>query len=118
MGRSVMINEFSVAANVTTNDVITAAGYNAYFGAAAKITFYGGADAVGMQHALFSDDGQLMTGIVPPGSGLGTLSTAGKVKTNEDFIHMFAISSGSKLLWNLTNTTGAPIKSNALFMVE
>jgi len=118
MGRSVMVNEFSVAANVTTNDVITSAGYNAYFGAAAKVTFYGGADAVGMQHSLFTDDGQTMVGIIPPGSGLGTLSTSGKVKTNEDFIHQFAIAMGSKLLWNLTNTTGAAIKSNALFMVE
>jgi len=118
VGRTVMVNEFSVAANTTTNDVITSAGYNAYWGVAAKVTFYGGADAVGMQHALFKDDGVTMEGVIPPGSGLGTLSTVGKVKTNEDFIHMFAISMGSKLLWNLTNTTAAAIKSNGLFMVE
>jgi hypothetical protein len=118
MGRTIMINEFSVAANTTTNDVITAAGYNAYFGAAAKITMFGGADAVGMQHALFYDDGQTMIGVIPPGSGLGTLSTAGKVKTNEDLLHTFAMPSGAKLLWNLTNTTGNAVKSNALFIVE
>lgn len=117
-GRTVMVNEFSVAANATTNDVITSAGYNAYFGQAAKVTMYAGADAVGMQHALFVDDGVEVRGIIPPGSGLGTLSTTGKIKTNEDFLNLFAISMGSKLLWNLTNTTAAAIKSNGLFMVE
>jgi len=118
MSRTVSINEFSVAANVTTNDAITAAGYNAYFGRAAKITMYAGADAVGMQHSLFFDNGSDLVGVLPPNSGLSTVSTTGKIKINEDFVHQFAIPDGSKLLWNVTNTTGAAVKVNAQFIIE
>src|SRR5260370_11344378 len=113
-----MVSELICGRKGPTKYGIAADGYNAYWGVAAKVSFYGGADGVGMQHAVFKDDGVVMEGVIPPGSGLGTLSTVGKIKTNEDFIHMFAISMGSKLLWNLTNTTAAALKSNALFMVE
>lgn len=112
------MNEFSVAANATTNDVINGAGYNSYFGAPAKVTAYMNADAVGMQHSLSWDNGQTLEGIIPPGSGLGVASTAGKIKIQEDFGAQFAVPAGAKMLWNLTNTTAAAIKSNGQFIIE
>lgn len=98
--------------------MISAAGFNAFFGKAAKVTAYIGADAVGLTQALSYDDGETTVSVIPQGSGVGTLSTAGKIKTNEDFVAQFAIPAGCKLLWNIGNGTAAAIKVNAAFLIE
>lgn len=117
MPRTIPINEFSIPVG-GTNDVISAAGFNAFFGKAAKVTAYIGADAVGLTQALSYDDGETTVSVIPQGSGVGTLSTAGKIKTNEDFVSQFAVPPGCKLLWNVGNPTAAAVKVNAAFLIE
>lgn len=117
MPRTISINEFSIPIG-GTNDVISAFGVNAFFGKPAKITAYIGADAVGLTQALAFDDGETTVSVIPQGSGVGTLSTAGKVKTNEDFVTQFAVPGGVKLLWNVGNPTAAAVKVNAAFLIE
>lgn len=117
MPRSIPINEFSIPVAGQT-DLITAAGFNPVFGAAAKITLFANADAVGLTHSLAMDDGTGSELLIPAGGGLSATSTTGKIKTNEDYIGVWAIRAGTKLLWNIVNTTGAAIKMNALVQIE
>jgi hypothetical protein len=111
------INEYSVAAATTDNNVLGNTGSPQYFGRAAVLTVYGNSDAVGMKLALATQDGQGTIQQIPSGSGLGVASTAGKIKTNEDFIGQYPITAGVQLILSLINTTGAAIKSNFLFVV-
>lgn len=107
----------SVPANNTVKDAITAAGFNAYFGQAANVTFYSNAAAAGLTEDMNADDGQEAAIKIPTGSTVGVASTVGKIKTNEDFVTQFAIASGFKLLWNLQNSTGAAIIAQGLFVI-
>jgi hypothetical protein len=108
---------YSIPAGGQVNDVLTAAGINGYFGAAANITMYQNGDAAGLTINSNWDDGQDSKGLIPNGSAVGVASTAGKVKTNEDFFMQFAIPAGVKLLLNVQNPTGAPITYNAQLVI-
>lgn len=108
---------FDIPANGFINDLITAAGINAYFGMASNMTIYANGNAVGLTWNINYDDGQSSTGVVPNGSTLGVASTANQVKTNEDFQLQFAIPAGNKLLLNVQNSTGAIIGFNARVVV-
>jgi hypothetical protein len=108
--------EQSVAANATTANLLSGAPIQ-FVGRAGVLTLYGNADAVGMTHALSINDGQETRQIVPAGAGLGAASTAGKVKTNEDFIGQFPIPAGVQLIHAITNTTGAAVKCSFIYVI-
>lgn len=108
---------YTIPANGFVNDIITAMGINSYFGTASNLTLYANGDASGLTWNMNWDDGQSSIGIVPNGSALGVASTAGKVKTNEDFQIQFAIPAGVKLLLNAQNPTAGAINLNALIVI-
>jgi hypothetical protein len=90
-----------------------------FFGSKAGIlTLYANADAVGVQHTLFINDGQDIKTVIPPGSSLSIASTVGKLKTNEDFIGQWAVPAGVRLVWGLTNTTGGAIVARGMFVIS
>ena len=118
MARSFNIRQ-QIGAGVTVADVVSAQGINAVFGKAAGITVYWNCDtAATMTAALSTDDGTAGIGLVPSGSTVAIASTAGKIKTSEDFVGQFPIDAGSKLLMAVTNPTGAPLDFNALVVVN
>ncbi len=118
MARSFNIRQ-QIPANATIADVIAAQGINAVFGKAAGLTVYWNCDtAAVMTAAMSSDDGVGGMGMVPSGSTVPIASTAGKIKTSEDFIGQFPIDAGSKLLMAVTNPSGAPLDFNALVVVN
>lgn len=104
----------ATAAGATNNNVL--AGQSAeYFGSKAGIlTLYGNADALLWTHALFTNDGQLVQLVVPPGSVLSLASTIGKIRANEDFIGQWAIPSQVRLVHSVTN--GGVAASNFIMM--
>lgn len=118
MSRSFNISQ-SIDANSTVADVIAAQGINAYFGKAATISVYWNCSTADtLTAALSTDDGVTGTTLVPAGSSVGTASTSGKVKTNEDFVGQFPVDAGSKLLMAVTNPTGGALVFNALVVVN
>jgi hypothetical protein len=114
--QSLALNAVTIA-TVTTNPNILAGSPIQYIGKAGVLTIYGNGDAAGLQWNLTTNDGQQNLQIVPQGSSLGVASTAGKVKTNEDFIGQFAIPGGVQLALAVTNPTGAAINANFLFAI-
>jgi hypothetical protein len=88
-----------------------------YWGRAGVLTVYGNADAVGLNFSLAINDGQETRMVIPAGSGLGTASTVGKVKTNEDFLGQFAIPAGVQLILSVTNPTAGAVKVSFLFVI-
>lgn len=117
MARSFNIQQ-SIAANSTVADVIQAQGINAYFGAAVGITVYWNCNTVSsMSVSLSTDNGVNPKGLVPAGSTVPVGSTAGKIKTSEDYIGQFPVDAGSKLLMSVTNPTAGALIFNALVLV-
>lgn len=116
MSRSFQL-QVSIPLGGAVNDIITAAGINAQFGVASNVTLYANGDATGLLMNVNWDDGQRSEGLIPNGSAVGVASTAGKIKTNEDFISQFPVPAGVKLLMNVQNPTGAAITFNALFII-
>jgi hypothetical protein len=110
------INESSIAASTTTANLLSGTPIQ-FLTKAAVLTVYANADAVGMTFSLSLVDGTSVSQVVPTGSGLSAASTAGKIKTNEDFIGQFAIPAGVQLILAVTNTTAGAIKVNFLFVV-
>jgi hypothetical protein len=117
MARTIPINRLSIPI-AGLNDAFTAAGFNMIFGKAANVTLFVAAQAFGLTHSLFYDDGSISIAVIPPSSGIGLESTLGKVKTNEDFVTQFAIPANTKLIWNIANGTAAAILLDALLQVE
>lgn len=90
-----------------------------YFGSKAGIlTLYANADAVGVLHTLFLNDGQDIKTTIPPGSSLSVASTTGKLKTNEDFIGQWAVPAGIRLVWGLTNTVATATIARGMFVIS
>lgn len=108
---------FSIPAGGAVNDLITASGINAQFAEASNVTIYQNGDSTGLLSNLSFDTGSSSTGIIPNGSAVGAASTAGKIKTNEDFVSQFAVPAGVRLILNVQNPTGAPIPYNALLVI-
>ena len=118
MARSFNIH-FSIPLTSTSPDVISSAGINAFFGAAAGITLYWNCDTAATMTAQATvDNGTTATVLVPAGSSVPIASTAGKIKANEDFIGQFPIDAGSKLLISVTNPTAGALLFNALVVVN
>jgi hypothetical protein len=115
MGQTFPINELSIPPNATASVLVGST--IEYQNKASVLTYYGAADAIGLQQTFFMNDGQTTITIIPPGSGVGTASTAGKIKTNEDFVIQYAIPAGEHLVHQVTNTTGAAVKFNALYVI-
>jgi hypothetical protein len=117
MGRSFTISQ-TIAAGATVADVIAAQGINGYFGHAAGLVIYMNGNAIGLLASLTADDGVSAKGLIPAGSSVGVASTAGKIKTQEDFQGQFPVDAGSKLLLSVTNPTGANIIFNAQAVIN
>lgn len=108
----------ALAANSTITNALAGQSVE-YFGSKAGIlTLYANADAVGVQHTLFINDGQDIKTVIPPGSSLSVASTVGKIKTNEDFVGQWAVPSGVRLVWGLVNTTAAAIVARGMFVIS
>lgn len=79
-----------------------------FLGDEVMLDVYGGAVIAGMTWSLTgfrgSDPGSQL---IPTGSALGVESTAGLVKTNENFIASVSISAGTRLVLPVTNPGGA-----------
>ncbi len=73
-----------------------------YWGKAGVLTVYGNGNTGGDPFNLSINDGQENRNVIPQGSLLGAASTAGKVKTNEDFIGQFPIPAGVQLILPIT----------------
>ncbi len=87
-----------------------------FFGEAGVLTIYGNGDIAGMSLSLTAFRGSRVgEAHIPAGSGLGIASTAGKIKTNEDFIGQYAIPAGSRLILSVTNPGAA---SNITFQLN
>src|SRR5208283_2185552 len=111
-----MVNAFSVAATTTNPNILQGQPIQ-YWGKPGVLTLYGNASAAGLSMALSLNDGQQNLQVVPTGSTIGVASTAGKVKTNEDFIGQFAIPSAVQLMLPVTNTTAGPLTVNFIFAI-
>lgn len=116
MSQTLTISELSIAANTTNNNVLSGTTIE-WQGKASVLTLYGNGDAVGITHTLFMNDGTSVLTIVPPNSGLGAASTVGKIKVNEDFILQYPIPAGERLVHSVTNTTGAAVKVNFMYVL-
>lgn len=117
MARVIPVNRLSIPI-AGLNDALTSAGFNMIFGKAANVSLYAAAQAFGLTHSLFFDDGVTSVAVIPPGSGIGLESTLGKIKTNEDFVAQFAVPANNKLIWNIANPTAAAILLDALLQIE
>jgi len=107
-----------LAANSTITNALAGQSVEFFGSKAGILTLYGNADAVGVQHTLFINNGQDISTVVPPGSSLSVASTVGKVKTNEDFLGQWAIPAGVRLVWGLVNTTAAAIVARGMFVIS
>jgi hypothetical protein len=114
--QSLALNAVVVAATSTIPNILAGSAIQ-YMGKAGVLTIYGNGDAAGLMWNLTTNDGQQNQSLVPQGSSLGVASTAGAVKTNENFIGQFAIPGGVQLSLAVTNPTGAPINANFLFAI-
>jgi hypothetical protein len=101
----------------TTNPNILSGQPIQYWGKAGVLTVYGNGDAAGLLASMNTNDGQDNKQVIPNGASLGAASTAGKVKTNEDFLGQFAIPAGVQLSMSVTNPTLANINANLLFVI-
>jgi len=116
MSQTLNVMESSIAANVTNPNILSGTTIE-WQGKAAVLTLYGNADAVGITHTLFMNDGTSVLTIVPPNSGLGAASTVGKIKINEDFILQYPIPAGMRLVHSVTNTTAGAVKVNFQYVL-
>jgi predicted cupin superfamily sugar epimerase len=114
--QSLPLNAVSVAANTTLANVLSGQPIQ-YMGKAGVLTIYANGSAAGLQWSLAINDGQSNQQVVPNGSTLSPASTAGKIKTNEDFVGQFAIPAGVQLQLSVTNTTGGALTANFLFVI-
>lgn len=115
MGQTFPINELPIAVGASVNVL---SGSSIQFQTVASVlTIYGNADAVGITHTFFLNNGSVSIGIIPIGSGLGVASTVGKIKTNEDFIIQYAIPAGQALVHQVTNGTAGIVKVNFMYVL-
>lgn len=111
------INGYSIGANTTNTNILTGSTIE-FVGQAATLTLYGTADAAGITHTIFTGMGSQAPSLIAPGSGLGTASTPGSIKTNENFLGQWAIPAGSRLVHSVTNSTAAAVKVNFQYLVQ
>ena len=115
MGQTLPVNGRSVGVGAT--DSILVGSTIEYQNKASVLTIYDNADAVGLAQTFFMNDGTTTVAIIPPGAGVGVASTAGKVKTNEDFVIQYAIPAGMHLIHQVQNPTAGAVLFNALYVV-
>jgi hypothetical protein len=101
-----IIVPYTTAAAATVPNVLTGTAVE-YVGHAAVLTVYASGDASGDTFALsgFSGDAPGMA-VVPSGTPVQVASTAGAVKTNENFLGQFAIPASTRLVLAVV-TSGA-----------
>lgn len=77
-----------------------------YMGGPTVITLYGSADAAGDTFAITGYTGSEPGMAIVPVSPIPVASTAGAVKTNENFIGQFAIPANTRLVMPVTGASG------------
>jgi hypothetical protein len=102
MGYSISIPYTLPAATVIANILVGTA--LAYFGGPAKVTIYGSCDVAGDTHQLSRQSGHEAPVLDIPTSPIPAASTAGAVKTNENFIAQIAVPGGSSLVHQVNGT--------------
>lgn len=75
-----------------------------YLGEAAQLTLYGNSNDGATTHSLTGFRGASGEPYVPAGSNVGVASTAGKVKTNEDFLGQFPVPASTRLVHQVVGT--------------
>lgn len=108
----------ALGANATITNALAGQSVEFFGSKAGILTLYANADATGVQHTLFINNGQEIQTVVPPGSSLSVASTVGKIKTNEDFIGQWAVPAGVRLVWGLVNTTAGAIVARGMFVIS
>jgi hypothetical protein len=95
---------YTTAAAATVPNVLAGTAVE-YIGRAVTMTLYGSGDAAGDTFSLtgFGGDSPGMA-IIPTGSPVPTASTVGAVKTNENFLGMFAIPANTRLVLSVTTS--------------
>lgn len=111
------LNNVSIPATSTNANVLTGSTIE-FIGQASTLTIYGNANAVGVTHTLFAGMGPQAPLLIPSGSSLNVASTAGAIKTNENFIGQWAVPAGSRLVHAVTNTTAGAIPVNFQYLVQ
>jgi hypothetical protein len=93
-----IIVPYSTAAAATVANILTGTAIE-YVGHAAVLTIYASGDATGDTFSIsgFSGDAPGMA-IIPAGTPVMVASTAGSVKTNENFLGQFAIPANTRLV--------------------
>jgi hypothetical protein len=93
-----IIVPYSSAAAATIPNALTGTAVE-YVGHAAVLTVYASGDAIGDTFSLsgFSGDAPGMA-VIPAGTPVQVASTAGAVKTNENFLGQFAIPANTRLV--------------------
>jgi hypothetical protein len=107
-----------LAANASITNALAGQSVEFFGSKPGILTLYANADAVGVTHTLFINDGQSIQTVVPPGSSLSVASTVGKLKVNEDFLGQWGVPAGVRLVWGLTNTTGGAIVARGMFVIS
>lgn len=115
MGQTYPVNGFAVGIGATVSILVGST--IEYQNKASVLTIYDNADAVGLMQTFYMNDGQTTITLIPPGSGIGVASTAGKIKTNEDFVIQYAIPAGEHLIHQVVNPTGGSVNFNALYVI-
>jgi hypothetical protein len=96
----------SIGAGATVPNVLTGTALE-YFTGANVLTIYGNGDITGMSFSLTFNMGGKSEVPLPPGNSLGVASTAGKIKTNEDFLIQTPVPAGARLVLSVTNPGAA-----------
>jgi hypothetical protein len=115
MGQSLPLRT-KITTATTNNNILTGTAIE-FQGKAAVLTIYGNADAVDLTHTFYANDGQQTISPIPPNSALKVASTAGAVKTNEDFLIQIPIPAGMRLVHAVTNPTGADVSVTFLYVI-
>lgn len=103
MGYTIIV-PYTTAAAATVANILAGTAVE-YLGEAATLTVYGTGDATGDTMSLTgfrgSEPGRV---VIPASSPVPVASTAGTVKTNENFIGQFPIAGNTRLVMSVTTS--------------
>jgi hypothetical protein len=118
MGYSLQIRVAALGAGATNANALAGSAIE-FMGEDVMLDVYASADVAGFTAALSGFTGSKPgAAYLPAGSTVTPASTAGAVKTNENFLGTFSIPAGTRLVMPVTNTTGGASNFQALFVTH